>query len=168
MSFPCGSAGKESTCNAGDLGLIPGLGRSPGEGKGYPLQYSGLENSIDSLWGRKESDTTERLSLFHFSQVSTAELPPVSTPINHSAKMLTYVWVPICWLIRVGRPPLVWRCKVCEDTRDMLCSFSEPKDCRDSSWGFRSQGPGGSCLQRESEVRTTQKEPDEICLPPSR
>ena len=45
LGFPCGSAGKESTCNLGDLGLNPGLGRSPGEGKGYPLQYSGLENS---------------------------------------------------------------------------------------------------------------------------
>ena len=42
LCFPCGSAGKESACNVGDLGLIPGLGRSPGEGKGYPLQYSGL------------------------------------------------------------------------------------------------------------------------------
>ena len=98
------STGKESTCNVGDLGLIPGLGRSPGEGKGYPLQYSWaslvaqlvknlpamwetwvrplgwedplekgrayplqystLENSMDySLWGRKELDMTERLSL---------------------------------------------------------------------------------------------------------
>ena len=47
--FPCGSAGKESTCNAGDLGLIPGLGISPGKEKGYPLQYSGLENSIDYI-----------------------------------------------------------------------------------------------------------------------
>ena len=47
LGFPCGSAGKESACNAGDLGSIPGLGRSPGEGKGYPLQYSGLENSMD-------------------------------------------------------------------------------------------------------------------------
>ena len=45
--FPCGSPGKESTCNAGDPGLIPGLGRSPGDRKGYPLQYSGLQNSID-------------------------------------------------------------------------------------------------------------------------
>ena len=45
--FSCGSAGKESACNAGDLGLIPGLGRSPGEGKAYPLQYSGLEDSMD-------------------------------------------------------------------------------------------------------------------------
>ena len=44
LGFPCGSAGKESTCNTGDLGSIPGLGRCPGEGKGYPLQYSGLEN----------------------------------------------------------------------------------------------------------------------------
>ena len=44
---PCGSAGKETACNVGVLGLIPGLGRFPGEGKGYPLQYSGLENSMD-------------------------------------------------------------------------------------------------------------------------
>ena len=47
--FPDSSAGKESTCDAGDLGSIPGLGRSPGEGKGYPPQYSGLENSMDYL-----------------------------------------------------------------------------------------------------------------------
>ena len=44
-----GSAGKESTCNVRDLGLIPGLGRSPGEGNSYPLQYSGLENSMDCI-----------------------------------------------------------------------------------------------------------------------
>ena len=43
------SVGKESACNAGDLGSIPGLQRSPGEGKGYPPQYSGLENSMDSI-----------------------------------------------------------------------------------------------------------------------
>ena len=47
LGFPCGSAGKESTYNVGDLGSIPLLGRSPGEGNGYPLQYSGLENSMD-------------------------------------------------------------------------------------------------------------------------
>ena len=47
--FPCGSAGKESACNVGGLGSIPGLGRSPGEGNGYPLQYSGLENSMDCI-----------------------------------------------------------------------------------------------------------------------
>ena len=47
--FPGGPAGKESTCNVGDLGSIPGLERSPGEGNGYPLQYSGLENSMYCL-----------------------------------------------------------------------------------------------------------------------
>ena len=62
---PLGSVGKESTCNTGDLGLIPGLGRSPGAGKGYPLQYSGLENSMDYIvHGVAKSQT--RLSIFHF------------------------------------------------------------------------------------------------------
>ena len=49
LGFPGGSAGKESACNAGDLGSILGLGRSPAEGKGNPLQYSGLENSMDCV-----------------------------------------------------------------------------------------------------------------------
>ena len=55
----------ESVCNAGDLRSIPGFGRSPGEGNGYPLQHSGLENSMDCIvhGGSKESDTTEQLSL---------------------------------------------------------------------------------------------------------
>ena len=62
---------KETTCNAGDPGLIPGLGRSPGEGKGYPLQYSGLENSMDmySTWGRKGLDMTEQLSQVPFDLI---------------------------------------------------------------------------------------------------
>ena len=67
--FPCGSAGKESTCNAGNLGSIPGLGRSLGEGKGYPLQYSGLENSIDcTVHGsqRVRHDSTTFTCLFIF------------------------------------------------------------------------------------------------------
>ena len=65
MGFPCGSAGKESICNVGDLGLIPGLERSPGEGKGYLFQYSGLENSMDCIvHGVRKSRT--RLSDFHF------------------------------------------------------------------------------------------------------
>ena len=49
LGFPDGSVGKESVCNAGDLGLISGLGRSPGEGNGYSLQHSGLENSMDHI-----------------------------------------------------------------------------------------------------------------------
>ena len=67
LGFPCGSAGKEPACNVGDLGLIPGLGRSPGEGKAHPLQYSGLENPMDSPWGRRESDTAECLPLCLFA-----------------------------------------------------------------------------------------------------
>ena len=62
--FPCGSAGKESACNGGDLGSIPGLERSPGEGKGSLLQYSGLEDSVDCVVpGVAKSQT--RLSGFH-------------------------------------------------------------------------------------------------------
>ena len=64
MGFPCGSTGKESACSAGNLGLIPGLGKSPGEGKGCPLQYSGLENSMEhTVQGVAESDKTEQLPL---------------------------------------------------------------------------------------------------------
>ena len=74
MGFPGGSDGKESTCNAGDLGSISGLGRSPGEGNGYPLQYSCLENSTDrgawwaTVHGVEKSET--RLSDFHFHSVA--------------------------------------------------------------------------------------------------
>ena len=73
LGFPCGSAGKESTCNVGDLGSIPGLGRCPGEGKGYPLQYSGLENFMDGIvHGVGNSQTG--LSGFHFLRSKRSEL----------------------------------------------------------------------------------------------
>ena len=65
ICFPGGSTGKESACNAGDLGLIPGLGRSPGEGKGCPLQYSGLENSMVCIV-HGVAKSWRRLSDFHF------------------------------------------------------------------------------------------------------
>ena len=74
MGFPAGSDGKESACNAGDPGLIPGLGRFPGEGTGNSLQYFCLENPMDrgAWWarvhgGHKESDTTERSNQQHSS-----------------------------------------------------------------------------------------------------
>ena len=60
----CDSAGKESAYNVGDLGSVPGLERSRGEGKGYPLQYSGLENPMDCMVHGSQSQT--RLSDFHF------------------------------------------------------------------------------------------------------
>ena len=69
MGLPSGSIGKESAYNARDLGLISGLGRSPGEGKGYPLQYSGLKNSIDWLQSRT------RLSNFHLWHVPLQNKP---------------------------------------------------------------------------------------------
>ena len=61
----CGSAGKDSSCNVGDLGSIPGLGRSPGDGKGYSLLYSGLENSMDCIVHGVTKSWT-RLSDLHF------------------------------------------------------------------------------------------------------
>ena len=79
MGFPCGSAGKESTCNAGDLGSIPGLGRSTGEGNGYPLQYSGLENSMGCIVHGVTN--SERLSL-HFTYLCTCYLPSLELPLH--------------------------------------------------------------------------------------
>ena len=65
LGFPGGSAGKESTCTVGNLGSIPGLGRSPEEGNSYPLQYSGLENSMDCMVHAVTKSWTQ-LSNFHF------------------------------------------------------------------------------------------------------
>ena len=67
MGFPCGSAGKESTCNAGDLGSTSGLGRSLKERKGYPLQYSGLENPMDCIVHEVTKGRTQPRD-FHFTK----------------------------------------------------------------------------------------------------
>ena len=88
MGFSGGSDSKESTCSAGDLGSIPGLEICPGEGKGYPLLYSGLENSMDCIvHGVAKSRT--RLSDFYFTSLVTGnmglnpwQLQPVSSPIK--------------------------------------------------------------------------------------
>ena len=73
-----GSAGKESACNVGDLGLIPGLGRPPEEGKVYPVQYSGLENSMNCIvHGVTKSQT--QLSDFHFPMLMAVLLPIAKT-----------------------------------------------------------------------------------------
>ena len=77
MDFPSGSAGKEFTCSTGDPGLIPGLGRSPGEGNGYPLQYSGLENSMDCIvHGLAKSQ--RRLSEFIYFNILFLDLVHIS------------------------------------------------------------------------------------------
>ena len=84
LGFPCGSTGKESTCNAGDWGVIPGLGISPGEGKGSPFQYSGLEISMDCIvHGVAKSRTP--LSDFSLSQFGGA-MQQISTETNGSTE----------------------------------------------------------------------------------
>ena len=71
--FPDSSVGKESACNAGDPRLIPGSGRSPGEGKGYPLQYSGLEKSMDCIVQGVANSWTQ-WSDFHFTSLGHGTL----------------------------------------------------------------------------------------------
>ena len=66
MGFPCGSAGKKSVCTAGDLGLIPRLGRSPGEGNSYSLQYSGLENSMNYIVDGVTKSQTQLMEVMEF------------------------------------------------------------------------------------------------------
>ena len=79
MGFPGGSAGKESACSVGDLGSIPGLGRSPGEGNGYPLQYSGLQNSMDCIvHGVAKSWTRLEWLLLSFTFFKLCPMNPVS------------------------------------------------------------------------------------------
>ena len=97
-SFCCGSAGKESACNVGDLSLIPGLGRSPGEGKGYPVQYFSLENSKDCIvHGVAKSGT--RLGDFHFHFLMTASQTSGEAMAPHSS---TLAWK-IPWTEEPGR-----------------------------------------------------------------
>ena len=94
MGFRGCSYCKESNCNAGDLGSVPRLGRSPGEGNGYPLQYSGLENSTNRAWWAtvhgsnscKESDMTERLSVSLFSMFYMVLEKTFESPLNNKIK----------------------------------------------------------------------------------
>ena len=112
MGFPCGSDGKESACNAGDLGLIPGLGRSPGGGHGNPLQYSGLENLHGqrslvgySPWIHKESDLTEQLSPAHIAFIHFLPLYP---PGVHIMQILFLLMVS-CKSHRLSSALFLWR-----------------------------------------------------------
>ena len=89
--FPDSSVGKESACNVGDLGLVPGLGRSLGEGKGYPVQYSGLENCMDCIV-HGLAKTRAQLSDFHF-HMSTAGFLFIGSHSfpSHSSEALLFV-----------------------------------------------------------------------------
>ena len=89
LGSPCGSSGKESACSAGDLGLIPGLGRS-GEGKSYPLQYSGLENSVE-VYGVAKSQTG--LNDFHRKAKAGSQTFSSEPQFLHPAQTLqTLIW----------------------------------------------------------------------------
>ena len=118
LCFPCGSDGKESACNVGDLGSIPGLGRSPGGGHGNPLQYSCLGNPRGqrnlagySPWGWKESDMTERLNTAHYYISSTSD---------HQA-LNPRGWGPLFYRTHLFNPQwshhlrsLIWHC-ICKE-----------------------------------------------------
>ena len=94
--LPCGSDSKESACNRGDPGSVPGLGRSPREGNGNPLQYSCQENPRGRQWGHKEVDTTEQLH-FHFTFHSIHTLysliPNSNSSLPNPAPHSTLTWV---------------------------------------------------------------------------
>ena len=103
MSFPCDSVGKESASNVGDLGSIPGLERYPGEEKGYPLQYSGLENSMDYIvHGITKSWTWLSNSDFHFQRMlaiwSLVLLPFLKPAWTSGSSWFTYCWS-LAWRI---------------------------------------------------------------------
>ena len=144
--FPGGSAGKESTCNVGDLGSMPGLGRFTGEGNSYPLQYSGLENSMDCIpWGRTESDMSERLSLSlspwqdtstHWDSVSTRQNKPVLSSFSSEVGLLPTSHVYMClisWWQKCRNTPEFWKMgmRVINSIRDRThgkkIEYCEPK-----------------------------------------
>ena len=86
--FPGRSAGKESSCNAGDLVSIPGLGRSPGEGKGYPLQYSGLENSMDCIVHGVQRVGHNWATFIYFKSIDVIEEKKFSGSCNIWTKLI--------------------------------------------------------------------------------
>ena len=88
LGFPGDSAGKESACSAGDLGLVPGSGRSPSQEKDYPLQYSSLENSMDCIvHGVAKSQT--QLSDFHFKVTTSVPNHSNETTLQNVARRRT-------------------------------------------------------------------------------
>ena len=141
MGFSGGSDSKESTCNVGDLGLIPGLGRSPGEGNGNPLQYSCLENPHGqrnlagySLWGCEEQDTTERLSMASHAGPGEApgEMPHVIAPLTLAARGAGRTAAPgeavqglAAWQ-NLGLGPVPGRCLINVSQRDGCFMLSFP------------------------------------------
>ena len=106
LGFPCGSAGKESAHNVRDPSSIPGLGRSPGEGKGYSLKYSGLENSMDYLV-HGVTKSWILLREFHFQfPMATPSLP------GHAHWSGVWCWVFAVWCVEGQKGCCEWQCDV--------------------------------------------------------
>ena len=164
--FPWGSAGKESACNAGDLGSIPGLGRSPGEGKGYPLQYSGLKNSMDCIFHGISKSWTQ-LSNFHFQRrlrvgesfwarlwflfcwevwFATDSYEGILRASTHSIQRISYSLLVGRW-----RDITAWEKEEVEDENLMWWAQSEPKFL-----------PGESLASQDASVASTHRMITEI------
>ena len=129
MGFPGGSAGKESTRNAGDLGSIPGFGKSPGEGKSYPLQASILAWRIPrtSPWGCKESDTTEQLSLSYNNMgISLVAQTVKNLPVMRETRVLSLGWEdPLEKEMASHSSILAWRSPWTEETSRLQSTGSQ-------------------------------------------
>ena len=106
LCFPGGSEVKASACNAGDLSSIPGSGRSPGEGNGNPLQYSGLENPMDGgAWCATVHGVTKsrmRLSDFAFTFTPALQVDSLPAELQRSQKYLTRWYIPGSWMIKIN------------------------------------------------------------------
>ena len=138
FGFPDSSVGKESACNAEDLGSIPGLGRSPGEGRGYLLQYSGLENSMDCVvQGVTKSQT--RLSDFHFQDHVTNKWwnqDSHTLPVLVESLWFLFCelpcreWEPASILLELGHSRLA----PLREERSLLFSKASPACCSCLGW----------------------------------
>ena len=119
LGFPGGSDGKESFCSAGDLGLIPGLGRSPGERNGYPLQYSDLENSVDrgawqaTVYGVSKGWT--RLNDFHFplglTGLISLQIKGLSGLLQHHSSKASILQHSAFFMVQLSHPVLTEKTK---------------------------------------------------------
>ena len=138
--FPCGSARKESACNAGDLGLIPGLVRSPWEGKGYPLLYSDLKNSLNCLV-RGVAKSQTQLSNFLFTVFIEVELFASSQYFWVLSMLLSCIAFNLCVLCSVDRSCLT----LCDPTR-FLCP-----------WNFPGKNTGAGCCFLLQRIFLTQR-----------
>ena len=138
-SSSSGSAGKESACSAGDLGSILGIGKSPGVGKGYPLQYSGLENSMESIvHGVVESDTTEWLSLsLGLSAISAAISVAGLTIFKEVSSDIENCWT---WVLAT---------QLQKDKRSLLLQHDLCDFCKEQSL----QGTMIRCLENQDYIK---------------